>query len=93
MKAVTGEMTIFRGETACFTAFVTWGTSAVAYASTVVPQEIYFVPNAFSPVPVAFLTTTASNSPEPVATAGGARGFHTLRLSATPVQELSEGGL
>ena len=93
-------MTIFRGETACFTAFMTWGTSAVAYASTAVPQGIYFVPNALSPVPaalspvpVAILTTLASNSPEPVATAGGASGFHTLRLSATPVQELSEGGL
>jgi len=55
-----GEMTIFRGETACFTAFVPWGTSAVAYASTAVPQGIYFVPNAISPVPAAF-------SPVPVA--------------------------
>jgi hypothetical protein len=51
------------------------------------------VPAAFSPVPVAISTMPAFNSPEPVATAGGARGFHTLRLSATPVPELSEGGL
>jgi hypothetical protein len=58
-----------------------------------VPNAISPVPAAFSTVPVPFSPTPASNSPEPAATAGGARGFHTLRLSATPVQELSEGGL
>ena len=74
-----GEMTVFRGETACFTAFVTWGTSAVAYASTAVPQGIYFVPNAISLVPAAFSPVPVAIAPVPAATAGGARRFHKKR--------------